>query len=128
MARLVGGKPYQRRRRLADHLQEGHGRLRAGTRSSWPRASPTVTGARASTSPNGISTHYTLLDLKHLSIAPGHPQLHASIGQILTQHKSADGGVNVFRRAVARSLQRQNSLLTTLSMRSIMLTTLSFVV
>jgi hypothetical protein len=44
--------------------------------------------------PKWISTHYTLLDLKYLGIAPGHPQIRASIGQILAQHKSADGGVN----------------------------------
>jgi hypothetical protein len=44
--------------------------------------------------PKWISTHYTLLDLKHLGIAPDHAQIRASIGQILAQHKSADGGVN----------------------------------
>ncbi|MFZ2357880.1 MAG: hypothetical protein WA040_00910 [Anaerolineae bacterium] len=44
--------------------------------------------------PKWISTHYTLLDLKHLGIAPDHPQIRASIGQILAQHKSADRGVN----------------------------------
>jgi len=44
--------------------------------------------------PKWISTHYTLLDLKHLGIAPDHAQIRESIGQILAQHKSADGGVN----------------------------------
>ncbi len=44
--------------------------------------------------PKWISTHYTLLDLKHLGIAPDHSQIRASIGQVLAQHKSADGGVN----------------------------------
>ena len=44
--------------------------------------------------PKWISTHYTLLDLKHLAIAPDHPQIRESIGQVLAQHKSADGGVN----------------------------------
>lgn len=44
--------------------------------------------------PKWISTHYTLLDLKHLSIAPDHPQIRASIDQILAHHKEADGGVN----------------------------------
>jgi hypothetical protein len=44
--------------------------------------------------PKWTSTHYTLLDLKHLGIAPNHPQIRASIGQILAQHKEADGGVN----------------------------------
>ena len=44
--------------------------------------------------PKWISTHYTLLDLKHLGIAPDHPQIRESIGQILAHHKEADGGVN----------------------------------
>lgn len=44
--------------------------------------------------PKWTSTHYTLLDLKHLAIAPDHPQIRASVGQILARHKSADGGVN----------------------------------
>ena len=44
--------------------------------------------------PKWISTHYTLLDLKHLGIAPDHAQIRESIGQVLAQHKSADGGVN----------------------------------
>lgn len=44
--------------------------------------------------PKWISTHYTLLDLKHLGIAPDHPQIRESISQILARHKEADGGVN----------------------------------
>jgi hypothetical protein len=44
--------------------------------------------------PKWISTHYTLLDLRHLGIAPDHPRIRESIGQILAQNKSADGGVN----------------------------------
>jgi len=44
--------------------------------------------------PKWISTHYTLLDLKYLGIAPNHPQIRESIGQILAHHKSVDGGVN----------------------------------
>jgi hypothetical protein len=45
-------------------------------------------------SPKWISTHYTLLDLKHLGIAPDNGQIRASIHHILAHHKEADGGVN----------------------------------
>lgn len=44
--------------------------------------------------PKWTSTHYTLLDLKNLGIAPDHPQIRASIDQILAQYKEADGGIN----------------------------------
>ncbi len=44
--------------------------------------------------PKWISTHYTLLDLKHLCIAPDHPQIRASIDHILAFYKAADGGIN----------------------------------
>lgn len=44
--------------------------------------------------PKWISTHYTLLDLKHLGIAPDHSQIRDSIHHILAHHKAADGGVN----------------------------------
>lgn len=44
--------------------------------------------------PKWISTHYTLLDLRHLCIAPDQPQIRASIDHILAFHKAADGGIN----------------------------------
>jgi hypothetical protein len=44
--------------------------------------------------PKWISTHYTLLDLKHLGIAPDQAPIQESIRYILMQHKAADGGVN----------------------------------
>jgi hypothetical protein len=44
--------------------------------------------------PKWISTHYTLLDLKHLGIAPDHPQIRESIAQIIENHKDQDGGIN----------------------------------
>lgn len=44
--------------------------------------------------PKWISTHYTLLDLKHLGIAPEQSPIQESIRYILTHHKAADGGVN----------------------------------
>jgi hypothetical protein len=47
--------------------------------------------------PKWISTHYTLLDLKHLGIAPDQLQIRESIHYILACHKEADGGVNPAR-------------------------------
>ena len=44
--------------------------------------------------PKWISTHYTLLDLKNLGMAPDQALIRESISHILAQHKSADGGVN----------------------------------
>lgn len=44
--------------------------------------------------PKWISTHYTLLDLKHLSIAPDQAPIRESISHILAHHKEIDGGVN----------------------------------
>jgi hypothetical protein len=47
--------------------------------------------------PKWISSHYTLLDLKHLGIAPDHPLIRASVARILRENKEADGGVNPAR-------------------------------
>ena len=44
--------------------------------------------------PKWISTHYTLLDLKHLGIMPDHPAIRASIERILAEQKGSDGGIN----------------------------------
>ncbi len=44
--------------------------------------------------PKWISTHYTLLDLRHLGIAPDQSPIHDSIALILRHHKSEDGGIN----------------------------------
>lgn len=41
-----------------------------------------------------ISSHYTLLDLRNLEIAPDQPQIDRSIQLILENHVSEDGGVN----------------------------------
>lgn len=43
--------------------------------------------------PKWISTHYTLLDLKNLGIAPDHPLIRASIQQVIENEKGPDGGV-----------------------------------
>lgn len=45
--------------------------------------------------PKWKSTHYTLLDLKSLGIAPGHPQIRESIHQIVSGIKGDDGGIRV---------------------------------
>ena len=44
--------------------------------------------------PKWTSTHYTLLDLKNLNIAPDVPEISEAIDLILTTRKSADGGIN----------------------------------
>jgi hypothetical protein len=43
--------------------------------------------------PKWISTHYTLLDLKHLAIAPDHPDIRQSIEAVLRTLKGPDGGI-----------------------------------
>jgi hypothetical protein len=44
--------------------------------------------------PKWTSTHYSLLDLKHLAITPDHPAIRASVEQVLVEQKAADGGIN----------------------------------
>ena len=44
--------------------------------------------------PKWISSHYTLLDLKHLGIVPDHPAIRASVAQIAAEQKGPDGGIN----------------------------------
>lgn len=43
--------------------------------------------------PKWISTHYTLLDLKHLCISPDHPRIRDSIRLVLETLKAPDGGI-----------------------------------
>jgi hypothetical protein len=45
-----------------------------------------------------ISTHYSVLDLKHLNITPTQPEIGETIDIILRDHKSEDGGVNPSRQ------------------------------
>jgi hypothetical protein len=45
-----------------------------------------------------ISTHYSILDLKHLNIAPDHPQMAETVVIILREQKSEDGGINPSRQ------------------------------
>jgi hypothetical protein len=44
-----------------------------------------------------ISSHYTLLDLRHLEIIPDHPLIQESIAIIYRHHKAEDGGINPAR-------------------------------
>lgn len=43
--------------------------------------------------PKWISTHYTLLDLKNLSMAPDNPEVRESILQVIETLRSPDGGI-----------------------------------
>ena len=43
--------------------------------------------------PKWISTHYTLLDLRNLCIAPDQPEIRDTIEMILAEEKGPDGGV-----------------------------------
>ena len=45
-----------------------------------------------------ISTHYSILDLKNLNIAPDHPKLAETVAIILREQKSEDGGINPSRQ------------------------------
>lgn len=47
--------------------------------------------------PKWISSHYTLLDLRNLCIAPDLPEIHQTIQLILKERKNEDGGVNPAR-------------------------------
>lgn len=44
--------------------------------------------------PKWISSHYTLLDLKNLCIAPTNPKIRESINIIINKEKGKDGGIN----------------------------------
>ena len=44
-----------------------------------------------------VSSHYSLLDLKHLNISPTVPEIRESILQIAHKHKADDGGINPHR-------------------------------
>jgi hypothetical protein len=47
--------------------------------------------------PKWISTHYSLLDLRHLCLSPDHPKPMESILLILRDQKAEDGGINPHR-------------------------------
>lgn len=49
---------------------------------------------RAFYQPKWTSTHYTLLDLKNLSISPDNKEIRATLKLILEEEKGPDGGVN----------------------------------
>lgn len=43
--------------------------------------------------PKWTSTHYTLLDLRTLNLAPDHPAVHQTLETICTREKGKDGGI-----------------------------------
>lgn len=43
--------------------------------------------------PKWISTHYTMLDLKHLNIDPHHPDIKKIVDEVLENEKGPDGGI-----------------------------------
>lgn len=45
-----------------------------------------------------VSTHYSILDLKNLNIAPDLPQMGETVAIILREQKSEDGGINPSRQ------------------------------
>jgi hypothetical protein len=48
---------------------------------------------RAFYSPKWTSSHYTLLDLRHLELPRGVPEVDDTLARILTDHRLADGGI-----------------------------------
>jgi hypothetical protein len=53
--------------------------------------------------PKWISSHYTLLDLRHLCLLPLHPDVLETIHLILSESKDAQGGINPHRSPGAPS-------------------------
>ncbi len=49
---------------------------------------------RAFYQPKWTSTHYTILDLKHLGIPPSLEEIQESVFFIIQNHKGSDGGIN----------------------------------
>jgi hypothetical protein len=54
---------------------------------------PDGSWARGFYQPKWTSSHYTLLDLKTLAVAPDHPLIRESVRKIAVEEKKADGGV-----------------------------------
>ncbi|MEL6537485.1 MAG: hypothetical protein AAFQ98_18835 [Bacteroidota bacterium] len=53
--------------------------------------------------PKWQSTHYTLVDLRHLNLPPHQPQVQSSIQQILDTGKADDGGIRLGPSTADRS-------------------------
>jgi hypothetical protein len=47
--------------------------------------------------PKWTSSHYTLLDLRHLCLSPGNPMVLETINRVLAQSKDAQGSINPHR-------------------------------
>jgi len=54
--------------------------------------------------PKWTSSHYTLLDLKHLNLPPDQELVRETIQKIITKRKSADGGINPSDRIVVSDI------------------------
>lgn len=52
---------------------------------------------RAFYQPKWTSTHYTILDLKHLGLSPNNQEVKESLQYIFQHHKGGDGGINPSR-------------------------------
>jgi hypothetical protein len=53
--------------------------------------------------PKWTSSHYTLLDLRHLCLSPGNPMVLETINRVLAQSKDAQGSINPHRTPGAPS-------------------------
>nr|WP_299338311.1 hypothetical protein [Allomuricauda sp.] len=58
------------------------------------KRSPTGHWGKRFYEPKWISTHYTLLDLKNLNIAPNIKPIHETLKAIIAEDKAPDGGIN----------------------------------
>ena len=53
--------------------------------------------------PKWTSTHYTLLDLRHLNIDPAHPLCRESVDMVATEEVGMDGGISCYQTAESPS-------------------------
>ncbi|MCF4098060.1 hypothetical protein [Maritalea mediterranea] len=96
---LLADDPAIQYQTYRDLLDEGRPDIRAriategwGAQFLAARGSDGVWGDRFY-QPKWISSHYTLLDLKLLNIAPDHAAIRDSIRKIFAEQKSDDGGI-----------------------------------
>jgi hypothetical protein len=79
----------QMRRDLQERIeQEGWGARFLAARN------PDGTWGRGFYQPKWTSSHYTLLDLKHLQLSPQQQEIRESVDFIADNHKDDDGGIN----------------------------------
>ncbi len=88
---------YQTHRDLLDRNRPDLQRRIAG--EGWGKRfldcrNPDGSWGRKFYQPKWTSSHYTLLDLKTLEVAPDHPSISESIARIAAEEKGPDGGIN----------------------------------